>query len=463
MLELKTREKLADAARTLASSYELVAHNSDLYLPVDFETEQAEPAPEPSRRIWRVMTRRDVQQFASSRQHILFGNETEIVNFEGMLKQLAQVSYREPTSVLIKTKAGLRELTEDGVLLEPNGMFIPNCLTPVLNEDPEDKAYVRSVLDEWLGDAGEAESLLYHLATALAPGWSAVKYVLLLGEGRNGKSVLLHMLTKLFGDINVSGVTRQEMAEKSPVCTDMNSCLLNIVMDGSMAYVKDSGMEKTLIAGEVGQVRKLYESSLTPVQTNGLFLEGLNREPKTRDKSSALQKRLVRFYFPNVYPLNPQFSKKMQSQKNLGALLALLLDHYVTQDEAFEKLAPTQGSLDMQVSQMVLNSPLLQWLQAMIENDPKFASKLYGMDAAVAVESFIPWAESQDRGALYSDVDALQMMKDNFNVMRSSRRNKTPRNFWKIVGPKPDTELLIQQLEGEQDVLKSADVVVADG
>lgn len=463
MLELKTKEKLAEAARTLAGSYEIVHHNSNLFLPIDYETETSEPLPPTSRRVWKLLSRKDLQRFASSRLGILFSNESEVLSFEGMVKQLAEYSYRNPTSVLIKTPGGLKELTEDGVLLEPAGMFIPNCLPPTLNEDEEDKEYVRSVLLEWLSDEAEVESLLYHLATALAPGWSAVKYILLLGEGRNGKSVLLYMLTYLFGRENVSSVTRQEMAEKSPVCSEINSCLLNIVMDGAMSYVKDSGMEKTLIAGETGYVRRLYESSLTPVQTNGLFLEGLNREPKTRDKSSALQKRLVRFHFPNTFPLNPKFAAKMTQEKYLGALLALLLDHYVLQTDVFDKLSPTGGAMDLQASQMILNNPVLQWLQHEIDDDPHFSSKLVGKDVMTLVTSFLPWAESQDKGNYYAEADAAQMMKEAFNVVRSTRRSKPPKNYWKVVGFKPDTQLVFDYLERTSDVDDGTPVVVDDG
>lgn len=471
MLELKTREKLADAARVLAQSYELVYHNSLLYVPIDFETGSSEPIPPPDRKIWKPLDRKEVQRFAAQKAKILFANESELVNFEGMLRQLATPVMGHPRGVFIQTTNGLRVLNEDGLLVEPDGMFYPNCMTAPLNENPDDKAEVFSVLTEWLDSEEEAHSLLYHLATALAPSWSAVKYVLLLGEGRNGKSVLLYMLTDLFGRMNISNVSRQEMAERSPVCCDLNSKLLNIVMDGSMDYVKDSGMEKTLIAGETGAVRRLYESSLTEVQTNGLFLEALNQEPKTRDKSSALQKRLVRFRFPKVYPLNPLFAEHMRSQPMLGALLSLLLEHYVRRGEAFEKLAPTQGALELQLDQMVLNSVVFQWLQHVVNDDPSLASKFVGTDVMAHIAAFIPWAESQEGHISYSEVDALQLFKNCFFLKRSSRRHITPRNYWKIVGLKPETELLLQQLTqlaepdstDEGGTNGDTDMVVADG
>ena len=442
-LELKTKGSLAEAARTLAASYELVQHGSTLYLPMDFETGVSEPLPSSDRRIWAPMTRQDVQRFAAAKSNILFANESEIVNFELQLKQLARLHDNQPDSTFIRTTEGLRILDTDGKLVEPDGRFRPNCLTPVLNEDQEEKDRVFGVIQGWLNSEAEAHSLLHHLATALAPGWSAVKYVILLGEGRNGKSVLLYMLSDLFGLHNVSAVSRQEMAERSPVCADLNGKLLNIVMDGSMTYVKDSGMEKTLIAGEAGAVRKLYESSLTQVQTNALFLEALNAEPKTRDKSSALQKRLVRYRFPNVYPLSPQFSQAMRTEKSLGAFLSLLIDHYVRADEAAVKLAPTEMAKDLQLDQMLLNSIALQYIEYLVLDDPNIKDRFIGMDLANVVASFIPWAQSQE-GQIYSNADAVRLFQTVFRTKRTRQRNKKPANYYKIESLSPEVEHLIE-------------------
>lgn len=145
-LELKTKGSLAEAARTLAASYELVQHGATLYLPMDFETGVSEPLPPPDRRIWAPMTRQDVQRFAAAKSNILFANESEIVNFELQLKQLARLHDNQPDSTFIRTTEGLRILDTDGKLIEPDGRFRPNCLTPVLNEDQEEKDRVFGVI-----------------------------------------------------------------------------------------------------------------------------------------------------------------------------------------------------------------------------------------------------------------------------------------------------------------------------
>lgn len=448
MLETKTKEKLADVARTLAASYEIVLHGEVLYLPVDYLTGVSEPIPDPERKVWKPLDRTEVQRFGNVKAKILFANESELVNFEGMLKQLARRDEARNRGVFITTDKGLRVLDSSGNLVEPEGLFRPNHIAVPLNTDKEMKERIFNILQDWLGGSSlEAHSLLHHLATTLAPSWSAVKYVLFLGEGRNGKSVLLQMMIDILGRHNVSNVTRAQMSEQSPVCADLNGKLANIVMDGAAQYLTDSGMEKTLIAGETAAIRPLYVSRLVPVQTNGLFIEALNQEPKTRDKSSALQKRLVRFRFPNVYELNIQFASWVREPEPLGAFLALLVDHYVTETTVQEKLQPTQAALELQMDQVVINSVFHQFILHLMNTDLDACDKLIGKDVATLVTAFQPWALDTD--SKYTESDILNLFKRNIVLKRSSRRDRAPRNYWKIMGWKADVQALIEHLKNE--------------
>lgn len=451
-VELKNKMALAGAAQTLAESYELIHHNTTTYIPAHWKSEEIEPKPEVEDKIWLPLSRTDKRLLANKKSKILFANDSELASFDYMLKQWATEDFSHVRSIFIRTEEGLRILAEDGTLVEPDGTFLPNFIRPVLNTDEADKAEVFNVIANWLDSEEEAHSLLHHLATSLAPGWSAVKYVLLLGDGRNGKSVLLSMLTDLFGAENVSNITRQEMAEQKPTTVELNNRLLNVVFDGRMDYVKDSGLEKTLIAGEPGFIRMLYESSTTRVQTNALFVEALNKEPKTRDKSSALQKRLVRFWFPKVFARDMKFERKMRSPKMLGAFLALLIEHYVQEHEVVEKLAPSAGAMSLQVNQMWTNSPALQYIDHLVSKDAKRADTFIGAEIDPLVDSFMAWRIDEGFSE-YSSADTLQMFRDCFEIDWKTKRDgaKTKR-VRKIIGIKPETIVMLEQIrEGGED------------
>jgi hypothetical protein len=250
VLELKTKKELASYAYTLGTSLQLVRHSSTTYVPADYETLDTTLVPAPERTVWLPYPRHELKLRAASQFGALFGSDSELASFEFMVAQSAQQVDHAVSSLLIKTTEGLRELDEEGQLLVPSGDFRPNFLTPMLNTEQTDKDKVFAVISGWLNSDEEAESLLRHLATSLSPGWSAVKYIMLLGDGRNGKSVMLKMLHRLFGRENVSTVTRQAISEQSAVVTELNGKLLNIVYDGRAEYLKDSGSEKSLVAGD---------------------------------------------------------------------------------------------------------------------------------------------------------------------------------------------------------------------
>lgn len=463
MLELTTKASLAIAARTLAESYELVQHGTTTFIPVSVKTGAQGPCPA-SECVWMPLSRDDKRRMANGLSKILFANDSEITNFDLMLRQFSEEKTRSPNKILVRTESGLQILGNDGRLYDPQGTFYPNFIQPMLNTDPDDKAFVMGVLEGWLNSADEAHSLLYHLSTSLSPGWSAVKYVLLIGDGRNGKSVLLSMLADLFGQHNVSNVTRQQMSERLPVCTELNSKLLNIIYDGEMAYLKDSSMEKTLIAGEPGFVRMLYENGTTRVQTKALFLEALNREPKTRDKSSALQKRLSRFFFPNVYSLDHKFEKTMRSEQYLGAFLALLIDHFVEESDLADKLKQTDVAVELQVEQQLLNSPLLQFMEFVVGSDPSWIEKFEkgGLQIEPLINSFMAW-RIQEGYNEYSSADVKRMFRELFTTRRASVRVAGKVVKRDVLGsPKPETQALLDQLKGEEDGVQPETLVDDD-
>ena len=456
MLELKTKKELSQEAHKLANGFSLVRYRSITYMPADFETRDTLVTPSPERTIWIPLNREGIRQQAAEQFDTLFASESELSSFDFMVAQNAQHHQGLCKTLLVRTPEGLKELRGDGRLHDPSGSFVPNTLVPLLNTKQEDKQRVFDVIAGWLDSEEEAHVLLRHLATALAPGWSAVKYVLFLGEGRNGKSLLLKMLQAVFGWDNCSNVTRQQIAEQSPVVCELNGKLLNIVFDGRSEYVKDSGMEKSLIAGEVIPIRRLYESVPTPVQTNALFVEGLNHEPKSKDKSLALQKRLIRFQFPNVYALDHGFERRMLAEDSLGAFLALLIDHYVGEHEVAEKLAPSTRAMVLQLEHMFVNSLGLQFLKHLEETDALGINGLLGAEVDTLVKQFQSWRIKENDLGMWAEPDIVQLFQPIVNIERRSKRvDGKPRKVRVITSLKPEAVAFIETLKGDEDDILS--------
>lgn len=457
-LELKTKKELAQYAHTLARGFNLVRYRSTTYMPADFETGDTSVTPAPERCMWIPLHREAIRRQASNQFDVLFSSESELASFDFMVAQNSQSIDTPIRTLLVRTEHGLRELRDDGQLHEPSGEFVPNTLVPMLNENQADKDRVFEVISQWVDSDEEAHALIRHLATALAPGWSAVKYVLLLGEGRNGKSLLLKMLHDVFGFNNVSNVTRQHIAEQSPVVCELNGKLVNIVFDGRAEYVKDSGLEKSLIAGEQVSIRRLYESTPTPVQTNALFIEGLNREPKSTDKSLALQKRLIRFQFPNVYALDHKFERRMLAHDSLGALLALMIEHYVTEDEVAKALAPSARAWELQLEHMFTNSLGLQFLKYLEEHDNLGAEGIVGDQLSLLTAKFQAWRLKENDMNGWAEPDVVALFQPIINTDRQSIRvDGKPRKVRVVSSLKAEALAYLETLKGDEEDVHSDD------
>ena len=455
----RTRESLAAEASKLAEDYHFVLHNALLYAPVHRDAPVLTVAllpPEDMR--WIPLSVDELRLLANRQQGILFQNQSELVNYIFMLKQRSELVTRAIPEVLINTDDGLRVLNTDGSMTEPTGEFIPNLLGPKLVTDPVEKQAVRDVLLDWLGDEDTVTSLLHHLATALSPGWSAKKLVLLLGEGRNGKSTLLKMVEQLLGRENVSNITRQQMDKREPAIVDLNNKLANIVFDASSEFIKDSSTEKTLLVGESIGVRLLYESTNTTIKTNALFLEGMNREPLTRDKSQAIQRRITRFHFNKVFDEDTEFERTMCSDLKLGAFLALLLDHFVLPGEEAVKLAQSTTSYDLQIDQLVLNSWTFEFLQDQVDQDKKNIKRIMAMAPAELRDSVIAWCTDHHRDMNISPAEAMRRIREIVVLERKSVRqgNKVVKTNI-ITGWTPDAARLIERLTEEGDTEDGTD------
>lgn len=456
MLELKTKKELSKDAHNLARGFSLVRHKNVTYVPADFETGARDVTPDPERTVWIPLTREELRLWASEQYNILFSNDGELASFDFMVSQYATYVHGHVNTLLVRTDDGLRELRGDGKLYEPTGSFVPNVLAPVLNTDAAAKQRVFDTISEWLSSEEETHALLRHLASALAPGWSAVKYVLLIGEGRNGKSLLLKMTRAVFGAHNVSNVTRQQMSEQSPVVCGLNGKLLNLVFDGPSEYLKESAIEKSLVAGEPVPIRRLYESTPTTVQTNALFIEGLNLEPKSKDKSSALQKRLMRFNFPNVYSLDHKFEKTMLSDNHLGAFLALLLDHFVSEGEVAKALAPTSKSMELQLEHMFINSLGLQFIKHLEISDPLGTESLVGATMAELAAKFQTWRLKENDLNNWSEPDVASLFQPLlFTERKGVRVEGQPRKVRVITAYKEEALAFIDTLKGDSDDLEA--------
>lgn len=117
------------------------------------------------------------------------------------------------------------------------------------------------------------------------------KAVLLVGDGANGKSVLLETVADAAGRDYVSSVPMQDLHNPVSRAALVNK-LFNYSEETSYNSLRDSSTFKALVTGGVTTVKKLYQQPYE-IANKAKFLMSCNEIPEIHDQSRGLFRRLL--------------------------------------------------------------------------------------------------------------------------------------------------------------------------
>jgi putative DNA primase/helicase len=170
--------------------------------------------------------------------------------------------------------------------------------------DPDAKApRFEQFLDEiFEGDddsVAKRWALLQMMGYTLMAHCKYEKFIILLGTGANGKSVLLAVLEALCGIKNTAAVQPNEIGNKFQRA-NLNEKLVNIVTEIKQGAQIDDAALKAIVSGEVCTVEQKGKDpfEMRPFATCWF---GTNHMPHTRDFSDALFRRALILTFNNRF------------------------------------------------------------------------------------------------------------------------------------------------------------------
>lgn len=155
------------------------------------------------------------------------------------------------------------------------------------------------------------------------------RFVIMVGSGANGKSVILSVLEALLGKANVSGVQPSQF-DRSFQRAHLHGKLANIVTEIKQGEVIDDASLKGIVSGEPTTVEHKFKDPfvMRPFATCWF---GTNHLPHTRDFSDALFRRALIVEFNNVFKpelgnCDPLLKDKLIEE--LPGILNMSLDAY---------------------------------------------------------------------------------------------------------------------------------------
>jgi putative DNA primase/helicase len=201
-----------------------------------------------------------------------------------------------------------------------------------INYDPSASAprFVKFLEEVFRGDPDKDDkikALLEAIGYTLMSHARYEKFVILIGGGANGKSVLLAVLEGLCGVSNVAGVQPSKF-DSSFQRAHLHNKLANIISELKQGEVIADAELKAIVSGEASTVEHKFKDpfELRPYATCWF---GTNHMPHTKDFSDALFRRAI------IVPFNQTFSGHQQDpnlkdklQQELSGILNMALEAY---------------------------------------------------------------------------------------------------------------------------------------
>lgn len=168
--------------------------------------------------------------------------------------------------------------------------------------DDEDRAEKVQFVIEWLG-------------LCLIPDTSYEKFVVCVGEGGNGKSVLLKLMPELVGLENVYSAPIERLGNRRALA-ELDGKLLLTSSEINENTVMDDGILKQIVSGDTIEAERKYEHPFTFVPYTRIML-ATNHLPKLQDVTHAFFRRLVMLKFNRNFTadeMDLELSSKLRAE-----------------------------------------------------------------------------------------------------------------------------------------------------
>ena len=331
--------------------------------------------------VWRKLDDRTVSQIVQTRLAGTVGEVTSrLVNAVTDLvktaihKPLHEFNIGEPDTVNCRS----------GELVIVNGVWhlTPHCRDhyrttqiPVFYdpdaEAPSFERFLKQIFHDESDATEKSQALLEMMGYTLMAHCRHERFVILVGSGANGKSVMLSIIEALCGNQSVAGV--QPSKFYSPFQrAHLHMKLANIVTEITQGEVIDDASLKSIVSGEPTTVEHKHKDPFVMRPFSTCWF-GTNHMPHTRDFSDALFRRALVIPFnqkfkPELGNHDPKLKDKLVTE--LPGILTLALTAYA---RALSHAFTTPASAEEARSEWSLDAnQVAQFINEEYSRDPHF-------------------------------------------------------------------------------------------
>lgn len=232
---------------------------------------------------------------------------------------------------------------------------------------PKIKKFIKEIVHEEY-----VKTLQELFGWVLIPDYRIQRAVMLIGAGRNGKSVYLHLLKSFLGPENVSNQSIQNLSDDKFSTFNLFGKLANIYSDLSSEEIRDTSTFKTLTSGmDAIRAEQKFKDQFSFVNKAKLLFS-CNQIPKTSDVSDAFFRRWVIITFPFKFEgkqENKNLPNELVTPDELSGLFNLAVQQY--KELIVEEDFTTKQTVDdVREMYMRLSDPVGSFIMDKIAQEP---------------------------------------------------------------------------------------------
>ncbi len=224
-------------------------------------------------------------------------------------------------NVLVKN--GLLDI-ESCRLNQPTPEFFNTIKLPIKYDAEADCPRFKKFLAEVL-DVNDIPVMQEWFGYCLQRDYRHQKAMMLIGDGENGKSVLINVLKTFLDPKNVSNVNLQDLSTDRFALASLHNKLANLYPDIPAKALTETGSFKALTGGD--QIEAQHKFGRRFGFTNhAKLMFSTNTLPQTRDQTNAFYRRWLLITFKNTFPIgdprrDPHLLQKLTTEEELSGIL----------------------------------------------------------------------------------------------------------------------------------------------
>lgn len=159
---------------------------------------------------------------------------------------------------------------------------------------------VDEFMDEIVRRPEDKRTMYEMLGNALLPHYDHSAFLVLFGEGANGKSTFFDVVEALLGGENVSGWGLQDLEENRFATSSLPGKFANIAPDLPGKAISQTGTIKALTGGDTMMAEQKGEPAFE-FENDAKLMFGANRPPKIQEASMAIKRRILPIHLPRQF------------------------------------------------------------------------------------------------------------------------------------------------------------------